>query len=88
MSPLTLLLIVGLCADGPDPVCSYMDVTQRMQVESDLQCYDLAIEANRHNIETGQTPRYDCVLPANYLALIGEKPAPTPTEAVKPRRVL
>lgn len=88
MSALTLLLVVGLCSDGPAPVCSYMDVTQRMQVTTDAECYDLAIAANRQNIESGETPRYDCVLPAKYLALIGEKPAAAPVEADKPRRVL
>lgn len=86
MSALTLLLVVGLCnAEAPDRVCSYMDVTQRMHVSSDLECYDLAIEANRHNISIGETPRYDCVTPAKFLTLIGEKP---PKQPVKPGRVL
>lgn len=89
MSVLTMLLVVGLCnAEGADRVCSYMDVTARMEVRSDLECYDLAIQANRHNIEIGETPRYDCVSPAQFLTLVGEKPKPEPAEAVKPRRVL
>lgn len=89
MSPLTLLLVVGLCsADGPERVCSYMDVTQRMQVASNAECYDLAMQANRHNIEIGETPRYDCVSPAKFLTLVGEKRAPEPAVAVKPGRVL
>lgn len=89
MSPLTLLLVVGLCsADGPDRVCSYMDVTQRMQVVSNAECYDLAMQANRHNIEIGETPRYDCVSAAKFLTLVGEKPAPKPTSAAEPGRVL
>lgn len=89
MSALTMLLVVGLCnAEGADRVCSYMDVTARMQVESDLQCYDLAIEANRYNIELGETPRYSCVTPANFLALVGEKPPAEPAVAAKPGRVL
>ena len=65
-----------------------MDVTARMQVESDLQCYDLAIEANRYNIELGEAPRYSCVTPANFLALVGEKPPAEPAVATKPGRVL
>lgn len=85
MSALTLLLVVGLCNAESPRICSYMDVTQRMHVSSDLECYDLAIEANRRNISIGETPRYDCVTPAKFLTLIGEKP---PKEPVKPRRML
>lgn len=89
MSALTMLLVVGLCnAEGTDRVCSYMDVTARMEVRSDAECYDLAIAANQHNIEIGETPRYDCVTPAKFLTLVGEKPKAEPAEAVKPRRVL
>lgn len=90
MSALTLLLVVGLCnaADGGDRVCSYMDVTARMEVRSDAECYDLAMIANQHNIEIGETPRYSCVTPANFLALVGEKPPAEPAVAVKPGRVL
>lgn len=89
MSALTMLLVVGLCsAEGADRVCSYMDVTARMEVRSDAECYDLAIEANRYNIELGETPRYSCVTQANFLALVGEKPAPEPAVAAKPGRVL
>lgn len=81
MSALTLLLVVGLCSpEGAEPVCSYMDVTQRMQVASDQDCYALAIEANRHNIEIGEAPRYACVEPAKYLALMGEKPKSAPRQ--------
>ena len=90
MSALSLLLVVGLCnsAEGGDRVCSYMDVTARMEVRSDSECYDLAIEANRYNIELGETPRYSCVTPANFLVLVGEKPPTEPVEAAKPGRVL
>jgi len=90
MSALTLLLVVGLCnaADGGDRVCSYMDVTARMEVRSDAECYDLAVEANRYNIELGETPRYSCVTPAKFLTLVGEKPPVRPVVAAKPGRVL
>lgn len=89
MSALTLLLVVGLCnAEGTDRVCSYMDVTARMEVRSDAECYDLAIEANRYNIELGETPRYSCVTPADFLALVGEKPPAKPAVGAKPGRVL
>lgn len=90
MSALTMLLVVGLCnaADGGDRVCSYMDVTARMEVRSDAECYDMAIEANRYNIEIGETPRYSCVTQANFLVLVGEKPPAEPALAAKPGRVL
>jgi hypothetical protein len=65
-----------------------MDVTARMEVRSDAECYDLAIEANRYNIGVGETPRYDCVTPAKFLALVGEKPPAEPAAAAKPGRVL
>lgn len=84
MSALTLLLVVGLCnAEAPDRVCSYMDVTRRMEVASDVDCYDLALRANRHNVEIGETPRYDCVTPARFRELVGEKPAPVKPKAGK-----
>jgi hypothetical protein len=88
MSALTLLLVVGLCNAETPRICSYMDVTQRMQVTTDTECYDLAIQANQHNIEIGDTPRYDCVLPAKFLTLVGEKPTQEPAKAGKPGRVL
>ena len=82
---LSLLLVVGLCSAEPGTVCSYMDVTQRMQVTTDAECYATAVSANEHNVATGQTPRYDCVQPAKYLTLIGVTPAP---EVAQPGRVL
>lgn len=83
MSALTLLLVVGLCNAESPRICSYMDVTQRMEVASDVDCYDLAMQANRQNIETGETPRYDCVTPVRFLELVGEKPAPVKSKAGK-----
>lgn len=81
---LTLLLVVGLCSDN---ICSYMDVTQRMQVASDAECYQIAAMANQQNIAAGETPRYNCVAPAQYLTLMGEKPT-TPAGPATPRRAL
>lgn len=83
MSALTLLLVVGLCNAETPRVCSYMDVTHRMEVASDIDCYDLAMQANRQNIESGETPRYDCVTPARFLELVGEKPVPVKPKAGK-----
>lgn len=81
---LTLILVVGLCSDD---ICTYLDVTRRMQVTSDASCYETALAANQHNVDTGQTPRYDCVTPERFLVLMGEKP-PAPVEATTPRRAL
>ncbi len=83
MSALTLLLVVGLCNAESPRICSYMDVTHRMEVASDVDCYDLAMQANRQNIESGETPRYDCVTPTRFLELVGEKPAPVKPKAGK-----
>lgn len=83
MSALTLLLVVGLCNAESPRICSYMDVTQRMEVATDLDCYDLAMQANRQNIEAGEAPRYDCVTPARFLDLVGEEPKPAKPKAGK-----
>lgn len=85
MSALTLVLVAALCSDGADKLCTYMDVTQRLQIQTDAECYEMAATGNLHNIQTGQAPRYDCVLPAQYLGLIGEKPTARPAQ---PRRTL
>lgn len=68
---LTLLLVAGLCSDN---LCTYLDVTKHMQVTSDAGCYETALIANQHNVDTGQTPRYDCVTQERFLVLMGEKP--------------
>lgn len=83
MSALTLLLVVGLCNAESPLICSYMDVTRRMEVASDLDCYSLALQANQHNVQVGETPRYDCVTPARFLELVGEKPKPVKPKAGK-----
>lgn len=88
MSALTLLLVAALCTTEGDKVCTYMDITQRMQVTTDQGCYELAESANLGNIESGQLTRYACVEPARYLALIGVEQVPVQAEAVKPRRAL
>lgn len=85
MSALGLVLVAALCTVDGDKICTYMDITERMQVTTDKECYDMAIYANLHNTETGQEPRFDCVEPAQYLKLLGEKPK---AEAAKPGRVL
>lgn len=81
---LTLLLVVGLCYDD---VCSYMDITQRMQVASNTECYRIAATANQRNVEAGGLPRYNCVLPAQYLTLMGVKPQAV-DEPTVPRRAM
>lgn len=72
---LSLLLVVGICSDN---ICSYMDVTQRMQVASDESCYVVALESNRQNLEMGLDTRYDCMDQSRYLTLIGEEQKPAP----------
>jgi hypothetical protein len=79
MSNLALLLVVALCSDGEaDKVCSYMDITQRMEVSSDQQCFELAEMRNAELAGTPGTPRYACITRAQFLTLLGD------TETVKP----
>lgn len=82
---LTLVLVAALCTAEGDRICTYMDVTRRMQVTTDAECYQMALLGNEHNVSTGQDPRYDCVAPAQYLALLGEKP---PAESAETRRAM
>ena len=77
---LTLVLVAALCTNEGDRICSYMDVTRQLHVTTDAECRQAALMANRHNVSTGQDPRYDCVAPAQYLALLGEKPPAEPAE--------
>jgi len=81
---LKLLLVAGLCSDN---ACTYLDVTKHMQVTSDASCYEIALIANQHNVDTGQTPRYDCVTQERFLVLMGENPVPT-DEPVERRRAM
>lgn len=79
---LSLLLVVGLCSDD---ICTYLDVTKHMQVSSDANCYQAALTANQHNVDTGQTPRYDCVTQDRFLVLMGEKPQAADEPSVQRR---
>lgn len=69
----TLLLVAAICsAEGPDKICTYMDVTERMQIVSDDQCFQVASMANADAVTRPDTPRYGCIKPDQYLALIGD----------------
>lgn len=79
---LSLLLVAGLCTGD---ICTYLDVTKHMGVTSDASCYQVARTANQHNVDTGQTPRYNCVSQERFLVLMGEK---AKAEAPAPGKVL
>jgi hypothetical protein len=69
----TLLLIGAICsAEGPDKICTYVDVTERMEVVTDDQCFQIASIANADAVTRPDTPRYGCIKPEQYRALIGE----------------
>jgi hypothetical protein len=68
----TLVLVAALCSDGPEKLCTYMDVTERMQVQTDDQCFQMAAFANAPSIGKPDTPRWACVSPAQYKKLIGD----------------
>lgn len=73
MSLATLLLVAAICSEeGADKVCTYMDVTERMEIVTDDQCFGVAEFANKKLIGKPDTPRYACIKPEQYLALIGE----------------
>lgn len=77
MSLTTLILVAALCSDGPEKLCTYMDVTERMEVRTDDQCFQIAAMANGPAVGKPDTPRWACVSPAQYKKLIGD------TEAIK-----
>jgi len=69
----TLLLVAAICsAEGPDKICTYMDVTERMEVVTDEQCFEIASIANAGLVGKPDTPRYGCIKPEQYLTLIGD----------------
>lgn len=76
MSLLTLLLVGAICsAEGPDKICTYVDVTDRMEVQTDDQCFVIAQAANRQSAQKPGTPRYACVTHGQYLTLLnGSEP--------------
>ena len=70
----TLLLVAALCSEGEgsEKICTYMDVTVRMQVQSDAHCFVLADIGNEQNLGRANTPRYSCLPVRDFLALLGE----------------
>lgn len=74
MSSAALLLVIAICndAEGPERICSYMDVTQRLEVANDRQCFELAAMRNAQLAQEPGTPRYACITRSQFLALLKE----------------
>lgn len=63
---LTLVLVVGLCADIG---CIYDDVTSKFDIRSDLECAQIANFGNSENKINNKEPRFACLEPAEYRKL-------------------
>lgn len=71
-----LLLVGAICsAEGPDKICTYVDATERMQVQNDDQCFSVAQMANDMAAGRPDVPLYACITPQQYLTLLnGSEP--------------
>jgi hypothetical protein len=60
---LTLVLVVGLCSDVG---CIYDNVTSKFDIESDVECVQIANYGNAMNAEKKIDPRFSCMSPEKY----------------------
>lgn len=64
---ISLLLVAALCTDTG---CTYMDTTSRFKVQSDEDCAQMANFLNQENRVSGTDPRFACLEPSKYRALV------------------
>lgn len=67
---LTLVMVAALCDNLG---CTYMDITERFSINSDAECQHVSVFLNEENIMNNRNPRFACLEPAKFKALLSTK---------------